>query len=56
MRGSLAKWRVGGAATAADIGPAICFLCSDRARWINGANVPVDGGLQASINPHVMDF
>ena len=29
----------------ADIAPAVAFLCSDGARWINGANLPVDGGL-----------
>ena len=28
-------------ATAADV---IAFLASDRARWINGATIPVHGG------------
>jgi NAD(P)-dependent dehydrogenase (short-subunit alcohol dehydrogenase family) len=27
--------------------PAALFLRSDAARWINGANLPVDGGLEA---------
>jgi NAD(P)-dependent dehydrogenase (short-subunit alcohol dehydrogenase family) len=36
--------------------PAILFLCSDGARWINGANLPVDGGLEASINATVLGF
>ncbi|VWX53465.1 SDR family NAD(P)-dependent oxidoreductase [Novosphingobium sp. 9U] len=27
-----------------DIGDAIAMLCSDRARWITGAVIPVDGG------------
>jgi NAD(P)-dependent dehydrogenase (short-subunit alcohol dehydrogenase family) len=40
----------------ADIAPAILFLCSDGARWINGANLPVDGGLEASINATVLGF
>ena len=48
--------RVGRAGTAADIAPAILFLCSDAARWINGINLPVDGGLEASINAQVLGF
>ena len=31
--------RVGRAGTAGDIAPVVLFLCSDGARWINGANV-----------------
>jgi len=45
--------RVGRAGASADIAPVVLFLCSDAARWINGANVPVDGGLEASINAEV---
>src|SRR5580658_6845977 len=41
---------VGRAGTASDIAPAVLFLCSDGARWINGANLPVDGGLEAVVN------
>jgi NAD(P)-dependent dehydrogenase (short-subunit alcohol dehydrogenase family) len=48
--------RVGRAGTSPDIAPAIVFLCSDGARWINGANLPVDGGLEASINAEVIGF
>jgi NAD(P)-dependent dehydrogenase (short-subunit alcohol dehydrogenase family) len=48
--------RVGRAGTAGDIAPAVLFLCSDAARWINGANVPVDGGLEASVNAEVLGF
>ena len=29
---------------------------SDGDRWINGANLPVDGGLEASINASVLGF
>jgi NAD(P)-dependent dehydrogenase (short-subunit alcohol dehydrogenase family) len=46
--------RVGRAGTPPDIAPAILFLCSDGARWINGANLPVDGGLEASVNAEVL--
>ena len=47
---------VGRAGTAADIAPAVLFLCSDGARWINGANLPVDGGLEAAINAQTLGF
>jgi NAD(P)-dependent dehydrogenase (short-subunit alcohol dehydrogenase family) len=47
---------VGRAGTASDIAPAILFLCSDGARWINGANLPVDGGLEASVNAQALGF
>ncbi|HVY19805.1 MAG TPA: coniferyl-alcohol dehydrogenase [Bauldia sp.] len=48
--------RVGRSGTPADIAPVILFLCSDGARWINGANVPADGGLEASVNAEVLRF
>ncbi|WP_037080011.1 coniferyl-alcohol dehydrogenase [Rhizobium sp. CCGE 510] len=48
--------RVGRAGTAADIAPAVLFLCSDGGRWINGANLATDGGLEASINAEVLGF
>ena len=32
-------------ALADEIAPAVVFLCSDAARWINGINLPIDGGL-----------
>ncbi|WP_027664560.1 coniferyl-alcohol dehydrogenase [Rhizobium leguminosarum] len=48
--------RVGRAGTSADVAPAVLFLCSDGARWINGANLAVDGGLEASINAEVLGF
>lgn len=41
--------RVGRAGTAADIAPVALFLCSDAARWVNGINLPTDGGLDASV-------
>jgi 3-oxoacyl-[acyl-carrier protein] reductase len=30
--------------TPAEIADVVAFVLSDRARWINGANIPVDGG------------
>jgi NAD(P)-dependent dehydrogenase (short-subunit alcohol dehydrogenase family) len=48
--------RVGRAGTASDIAPAIAFLCSDGARWINGVNLATDGGLEASVNAEVLGF
>jgi NAD(P)-dependent dehydrogenase (short-subunit alcohol dehydrogenase family) len=48
--------RVGRAGTSPDIAPAIVFLCSDGGRWINGANLPIDGGLEASVNAEVLGF
>ena len=48
--------RVGRPGASPDIAPAVLFLCSDGARWINGANLPADGGLEASINASVLGF
>jgi NAD(P)-dependent dehydrogenase (short-subunit alcohol dehydrogenase family) len=31
-----------------EIAPAIAWLCSDEARWISGACIPVDGGLAST--------
>lgn len=46
--------RTGRAATPGDIAPVILFLCADSARWINGANIPVDGGLEAARNAEAL--
>ena len=48
--------RVGRAGIPGDVAPVILFLCSDAARWINGANIAVDGGLEGSILSEVMNF
>lgn len=48
--------RVGRPGTPADIAPPVLFLCSDGARWVNGVNLPADGGLEASINASVLGF
>ena len=31
-----------------EIAPVIAWLCSDSARWVSGANIPVDGGLAST--------
>jgi NAD(P)-dependent dehydrogenase (short-subunit alcohol dehydrogenase family) len=47
---------VGRAGAPNDIAPVALFLCSDAARWINGVNIPVDGGLEAAVNAEVLGF
>lgn len=39
---------LGRAAAAEEVAPVIAFLASDDARFVNGVNLPVDGGLSAS--------
>ncbi len=39
---------VTGAASGIDIAAVVAFLSSDDARFINGVNQPVDGGVTAS--------
>jgi NAD(P)-dependent dehydrogenase (short-subunit alcohol dehydrogenase family) len=36
--------------------PWLLFAASGAAHWINGANVPADGGLEAPVLASVMDF
>jgi len=40
---------VGRAGTVEEIAPVVCFLLSDGANWICGANLPVDGGMFAHV-------
>lgn len=47
---------VGRPGNPSDIAPIVAFLCSDGARWINGANVAADGGLEAAVNAQVLGF
>jgi NAD(P)-dependent dehydrogenase (short-subunit alcohol dehydrogenase family) len=35
-------------ALADEVASVIAFLCSDASRWVNGVNLPVDGGLAAA--------
>ena len=44
----LARWYpLGRIGEPEDVAEAACFLCSDRAAWISGVVLPVDGGLGA---------
>ncbi len=47
---------IGRAGDPGDIAPVIAFLCSDDSAWINGANIPVDGGLEAIVTAQKLDF
>lgn len=47
---------VGRAGTSEDIAPIVLFFCSDAARWVNGANIPADGGLEAAVNADVLSL
>src|SRR5699024_325584 len=43
-----ARW-AGRHARPADIADVVAFLASDAARWVNGVDLPVDGGYAAQI-------
>jgi NAD(P)-dependent dehydrogenase (short-subunit alcohol dehydrogenase family) len=47
---------VGRPGTPNDIVPVIAFLCSEQSAWITGANIPVDGGLEAIAIKRAFDF
>ena len=40
---------LGGSGTAEDIGRVVVFLGSDAARYVNGVNLPVDGGASQAL-------
>lgn len=39
-----------------DVAPLVVFLLSDHARWIRGANIPVDGGMAAHMTATAHDL
>jgi len=47
---------MGRAGHAEEVSPLVCFLLSDGAGWIRGANVPVDGGMFSHILLHRHGF
>ena len=46
----LATIPLGRLGTPREVGDVICFLASDRAAYINGAVVPIDGGMTRGLN------
>jgi NAD(P)-dependent dehydrogenase (short-subunit alcohol dehydrogenase family) len=53
----LARWYpLGRVAEPADIAAAVAFLGSAEAAYINGVNLPVDGGLLSGMNVMIEDF
>lgn len=53
----VAKWYpLGRVGTPEDVAEAVLFLASERAAWITGACLPVDGGLLAGNGPMVDDI
>ena len=39
-----------------EIAPLVAFLCSDESSWINGANIAIDGGMNAHVMKQVHGF
>ena len=53
----LARWYpVGRVGQPEDIAAAVAFIAADEAAFVNGANLMVDGGLTASLNPMIEEF
>lgn len=47
---------VGRHASASEVAEVVAFLCSPNARWINGADIRVDGGLVGALASGAADF
>ena len=47
---------MGRAGTAEEIAPLVAFLCSGESGWINGANLAIDGGMNAHIMKQIHGF
>ena len=54
---TLARWYpVGRVGQPEDVAAAVAFIAADEAGFVNGANLMVDGGLSASLNPMIEEF
>ena len=54
---TLARWYpVGRVGQPEDVAAAVAFIAADEAAFVNGANLMVDGGLTASLNPMIEEF
>ncbi|MDP6473364.1 MAG: glucose 1-dehydrogenase [Alphaproteobacteria bacterium] len=54
---TLARWYpVGRVGQPEDIAAATAYIAADEAAFVNGANLMVDGGLTASLNPMIEEF
>ena len=47
---------MGRAGTPEEIAPLVAFLCSDESSWINGANISIDGGMNAHVMKQIHGF
>jgi 3-oxoacyl-[acyl-carrier protein] reductase len=45
---------LGAIAEGPEIADVVAFLASDKARWITGASIPVDGGMALTEHPHLL--
>lgn len=50
----LAQTPLRGIAESAEIADVVAFLASDKARWITGASIPVDGGMSLTEHPKLL--
>ena len=47
---------MGRAGAPEEIAPLVAFLCSDESSWMNGANISIDGGMNAHVMKQIHGF